>query len=65
MIQLSKKILNYYDKIKKTKKIEINNSSPLRRIPDISNLKKEVNFIPKINLDKGLVKILSWYKKNI
>ena len=35
----------------------------MRRIPDINNLKKETEFIQKTNLDKGLVKILSWYKK--
>ena len=37
---------------------------PLRRCPDISKAKKDLNFSPKIDLETGLNKYLVWAKKN-
>ena len=37
-------------------------NEPLRRCPDVSKLKKEFNFRPKINIQKG-IQIFSTYAK--
>lgn len=35
------------------------------RCPDITKLKKILNYSPKVGLDDGLKKTISWYKENI
>ena len=37
---------------------------PLRRCPDLSKAKIDLNYIPKINLGDGLKSYLKWAKKN-
>lgn len=37
---------------------------PNRRCPDISKISKELNFNPKVNLNKGLEKFFQWSKEN-
>ena len=34
----------------------------LRRLPDINKAQLELNFKPKINLEAGLIKTISWFK---
>lgn len=34
-----------------------------RRIPDISKAKKILGFVPKVSLEEGLAKTISWHKK--
>ncbi len=63
MYNLASKIIKYYGLKNKIKKKEINNSSPQRRVPDITKLKRSTKFSNKFSLDKGLEKTLSWYKK--
>ena len=38
--------------------------NPQRRCPDLSLIKKSINYEPKINLEKGLKRIYMWYRKN-
>ena len=35
--------------------------NPTRRCPDLTKIKKDVNYEPKINLDEGLKRVHSWY----
>jgi nucleoside-diphosphate-sugar epimerase len=39
--------------------------NPQRRCPDLSLIKKSVNFTPKINLEEGLKRVYKWYKGNL
>ena len=39
-------------------------SEPLRRCPDVTNLKKEFNYKPTINIDFGLKLFYEYAKKN-
>ena len=39
--------------------------SPQRRCPDLSLIKKSVNFTPKINFEEGLKRVYKWYKGNL
>ena len=38
--------------------------NPQRRCPDLSLIKKSVNYEPKINLEEGLKRIYMWYRRN-
>jgi len=35
-----------------------------KRIPDVSNLKKDINWVPSTDLKTGLIKTINWIKKN-
>jgi len=63
ILNLSKKILKFYKKSKKIDEINIDNSSPSRRVPDITMMKKHTSFGPKISFGEGLSRTLLWYKK--
>ena len=39
--------------------------NPQRRCPDLSLIKKSVNFTPKINFEEGLKRVYKWYKGNL
>ena len=38
--------------------------NPQRRCPDLSLIKKSVNYEPKINLEEGLKRVYMWYRGN-
>ena len=38
--------------------------NPQRRCPDLSLIKKSINYEPKIKLEEGLKRIYMWYRKN-
>jgi len=38
--------------------------NPQRRCPDLSLIKKSVNYTPQINLEEGLKRVYNWYKGN-
>ncbi len=40
------------------------NDEPQRRSPDINKAKKDLKYIPKIQLEEGLKKFINWAKKN-
>ena len=39
--------------------------NPQRRCPDLSLIKKSINYIPKINLEEGLKRINIWYRRDL
>ena len=39
--------------------------NPQRRCPDLSLIKKSIDYVPKINLEEGLKRINTWYRKNL
>ena len=39
--------------------------NPQRRCPDLSLIKKSVNYIPKIDLEEGLKQVYEWYRSNL
>ena len=39
--------------------------NPQRRCPDLSLIKKTVNYIPKIDLEEGLKRVYKWYRSNL
>jgi nucleoside-diphosphate-sugar epimerase len=39
--------------------------NPQRRCPDLSIIKKSIDYIPKINLEEGLKRIYTWYRSNL
>ena len=38
--------------------------NPQRRCPDLSLIKKSVDYQPKINLEEGLKRTYNWYRRN-
>lgn len=57
-----------YDKKIKGKIVKYPSSypedEPLRRCPDLTKSKIDLNYAPKIKLEKGLENYLNWAKKN-
>ena len=37
----------------------------MQRKPDITKAKSELNWEPKINIEKGLDRTIKWFKENI
>ena len=38
--------------------------NPQRRCPDLSLIKKSVNYKPTVNLEEGLKRVYMWYRSN-
>jgi len=51
-------------KMIKSEDLNYTKDNPQRRCPDLSLIKKSINYEPKINLEKGLKRIYMWYRKN-
>ena len=51
-------------KIVKSEDPNYTKDNPQRRRPDLSLIKKSVNYEPKINLEEGLKRIYRWYRRN-
>ena len=63
ILYLSKLIVNLLNKDLKTKISKKPFYNAMRRLPDIKKLNK-LGYKPKINLKKGLIKTIDWYKYN-
>ena len=64
-----KQILNIILKIEKAENLKINFDTSMptmipKRLIDITKVKKYLNFNPKISLEEGLSRTISWYKSN-
>ena len=64
-----KEILNIILKIEKAENLKINFDTSMptmipKRLIDISKARKYLNFNPRISLEEGLSKTISWYKSN-
>lgn len=64
MQDLASRIIKIVNSQLKTKSLGNHLHSPSRRCPDITKLKKTINFKPKICLDEGLKLTWDWYKNN-
>ena len=51
-------------KIVKSEDPNYTKDNPQRRCPDLSLIKKVVNYEPKINLEEGLKRVYMWYRRN-
>ena len=51
-------------KIVKSEDPNYTKDNPQRRCPDLSLIKKSVNYEPKINLEEGLKRVYRWYRRN-
>jgi GDP-L-fucose synthase len=64
-----KQILNIILKIEKAENLKINYDTSMptmipKRLIDITKAKNYLNFNPKISLEEGLSRTISWYKSN-
>ncbi|MFH1282270.1 MAG: NAD-dependent epimerase/dehydratase family protein [bacterium] len=60
---LAEKIVSLVNPKLTIKPAGVQEGSPKRRCPDITKLKRLLNYSPKMPLSEGLVKIWEWYKR--
>jgi UDP-glucuronate decarboxylase len=70
MYDLAKKIQkiipsNINIKLEKNSDPDYLKDNPQRRCPDLSKIKKDLNYIPKISIETGLKRIYEWYQNEI
>ena len=65
ILNLAKKLIKFSKSNKKIKKINHENFSVQRRLPDIKNILKDTRFKRKYNFEKNLRKTYDWYEKNL
>mgnify|MGYP003310960707 FL=1 len=58
--QLAEKIIKLTDSTSEIKYLELPNDDPKQRKPDITKAKTKLNWEPKVNLDEGLAKTITW-----
>ena len=63
--QLAEKIIKLTDSTSEIKYLELPNDDPKQRKPDITKAKTKLNWEPKVNLDEGLAKTISWVKEQL
>ena len=51
-------------KMEKSKDPNYTKDNPQRRCPDLSLIKKSVNYKPTVNLEEGLKRVYMWYRSN-
>jgi nucleoside-diphosphate-sugar epimerase len=52
-------------KIVKSSDPNYTKDNPQRRCPDLSLIKKSVNYTPQIRVEEGLNRVYNWYKGNL
>ena len=63
--KLAEKIIELTDSTSEIKYLELPNDDPKQRKPDITKAKTKLNWEPKVNLDEGLEKTISWVKEQL
>ena len=63
MIELAETVLKMTNSSSKLVKVEARPDDPGRRQPDITLAKEKLGFQPKVSLEEGLQKTISWYKE--
>jgi len=63
ILELAKKIINLTESKSVIENNPLPKDDPVKRKPDISLAKKEINWEPKIDLDDGLIKTIDYFKK--
>ena len=51
-------------KMEKSEDPNYTKDNPQRRCPDLSLIKKSVNYQPNVNLEEGLKRVYMWYRRN-
>ena len=63
--QLAEKIIKLTDSTSEIKYLELPNDDPQQRKPDITKAKTKLNWEPKVNLDEGLAKTITWVEEQL
>ncbi len=63
--KLAEKIIKLTDSTSEIKYLELPNDDPKQRKPDITKAKTKLNWEPKINLEEGLTKTISWVEEQL
>ena len=63
--QLAEKIIELTDSTSEIKYLELPNDDPKQRKPDITKAKTKLNWEPKVNLDEGLAKTITWIEEQL
>lgn len=62
---LAKKIIKMTESESKIVYQELPGDDPVRRLPSIDLAKKELDWQPKVSIDKGLAKTIKWFEKEL
>ena len=63
--QLAEKIIELTESTSEIKYLELPNDDPKQRKPDITKAKTKLNWEPKVNLDEGLAKTITWVEEQL
>ena len=63
--QLAEKIIKLTNSTSKIKYLELPNDDPKQRKPDITKAKTKLNWEPKVNLEEGLRKTITWVEEQL
>ena len=63
--KLAEKIIKLTDSTSEIKYLELPNDDPKQRKPDITKAKTKLNWEPKVNLDEGLIKTITWVEEQL
>ena len=63
--KLAEKIIELTDSTSEIKYLELPNDDPKQRKPDITKAKTKLNWEPKVNLDEGLAKTITWVEEKL
>ena len=63
--KLAEKIIELTDSTSEIKYLELPNDDPKQRKPDITKAKTKLNWEPKVNLEEGLTKTITWVQEQL
>ena len=63
--KLAEKIIELTDSTSEIKYLDLPNDDPKQRKPDITKAKTKLNWEPKVNLDEGLAKTITWVEEQL
>ena len=63
--KLAEKIIELTDSTSEIKYLELPNDDPKQRKPDITKAKTKLNWEPKVDLEEGLTKTITWVQEQI
>ena len=63
--KLAENIIKLTDSTSEIKYLELPNDDPKQRKPDITKAKTKLNWEPKVNLDEGLAKTITWVEEQL
>ena len=63
--KLAEKIIELTDSTSEIKYLELPNDDPKQRKPDITKAKTKLNWEPKVKLEEGLIKTITWVEEQL